>query len=386
MSNMSRIVQSEIDRLQSQGVNKIIVLAQLDSIDEEVALAGALTGVDAIVAGGSGALMARANDLLVPGDRYDPSNTYPLYANDSAGQQVPIVTVGGGYKYLGRLILEFDAAGNVVRVDPGSRAIRVAGATEAGGVKADHILVTAIERPLQAYLDGLATSIVASAEVRLDGRREIIRKQETNLGDLMADAALWQARVLAGEFGVDAPDVAILNAGGMRLDRLREGGPLSLLDTYEIAPFASFITVVEKVSPAELKLILENAVSKLPLEDGRFGQIAGLTVIYDLAGEPLAFDAGGNPTNSGTRVLSVQLDDGNYIVQRGTVVPGAQDVSIATIDFMARGGDQYFFPEGARTLGVSYQQALVSYITDALGGVIGSADYPEGGNGRIVAQ
>jgi 5'-nucleotidase len=386
MSNLSRIVQGEVDRLQTMGVNKIVVLAQLDSIKEEVALAGALTGVDVIVAGGTGEVMARPSDLLVPGDRYDPALRYPLYATDSAGQQVPIVTVGGGYKYLGKLVLEFDDVGEVVRVDSGSGAIRVAGAGEAGGVEADHILVNAIEKPLQAYLDGLAGSIVATSEVSLDGRREVIRTRESNLGDLMADAALRQARELAVEFAVDTPGVAILNAGGMRLDQLRDAGPLSLLDTYEIAPFASFITVVESVSPAEFKLIVENALSKLPLEDGRFGQIAGFTVTYDPAGKPLAFDAGGNPVNAGARVLSLRLNNGTYIVEDGAVVLGAPDVAIATIDFMARGGDQYAFPPRSTTLGVSYQQALVSYIANALGGVISSAGYPEGGEGRIVAQ
>jgi len=60
-------------------------------------------------------------------------------------------------------------------------------------------------------------------------------------------------------------------------------------------------------------------------------------------------------------------------------------LTVATIDFLARGGDRYPF-SGApfTTLGVTYQQALYNFLTVGLGGVITSTDYPEGGEGRIT--
>ena len=60
-------------------------------------------------------------------------------------------------------------------------------------------------------------------------------------------------------------------------------------------------------------------------------------------------------------------------------------ITIAITDFLARGGDQYPF-RGApfTTVGVSYQQALSNYIVNGLGGSITSAQYPEGGEGRIT--
>ena len=73
-------------------------------------------------------------------------------------------------------------------------------------------------------------------------------------------------------------------------------------------------------------------------------------------------------------------------MQNGAAVAGAPSVNMATIDFTARGGDQYPFESDFVPLGVSYQQALANYIVEALGGVISAADYPEGGEGRIAAQ
>jgi len=66
------------------------------------------------------------------------------------------------------------------------------------------------------------------------------------------------------------------------------------------------------------------------------------------------------------------------------VVPGPS-LNIATIDFLARGGDQYPY-RGApfTTIGVTYQQALSNYIVTPLDGEITAADYPEGGEGRIT--
>ncbi len=91
-------------------------------------------------------------------------------------------------------------------------------------------------------------------------------------------------------------------------------------------------------------------------------------------------------TTPGTRVVDVTLDDGTAIVTDGAVVAGP-GISIATIDFSARGGDQYPFRGAAFTsVGVSYQQALRNYIVDELGGTISATDYPEGGEGRITRE
>ena len=79
------------------------------------------------------------------------------------------------------------------------------------------------------------------------------------------------------------------------------------------------------------------------------------------------------------------LDDGTAIVRDGAVVPG-DPVVLATIDFLANGGDCYPLADIEFTkLGVSYQQALADYIAKDLGGTITAADYPAGGDNRITA-
>jgi 5'-nucleotidase len=242
-----------------------------------------------------------------------------------------------------------------------------------------------VSQPVRSFVDELAKEALGTSEVALDGRRSPgVRTGETNLGDLMADALLYQGELLAGEFGAKAPDVALQNGGGIRNDSLIPAGDITALDTFDVAPFSNFVAVVEDVAPAHFKELMENAVAQVEQSDGRFAQIAGFAMTYDPKGAPQVLNEDGSVQTPGARIREIRLADGTAIVEDGAVADGAPPVSIATIDFLARGGDQYPFRDQAfTTLGVSYQQALASFVADGLGGTVSAADYPEGGAGRI---
>ncbi|MDX1541854.1 MAG: 5'-nucleotidase, partial [Geminicoccaceae bacterium] len=162
-------------------------------------------------------------------------------------------------------------------------------------------------------------------------------------------------------------------------------GEITELDTFDVLPFSNFVSVVEGVSPERLKLIMEHAVAGIEDRSGQFAQIAGLEMVYDPAKPALEFGPTGDVMAPGSRIVELTLDDGTAIVKGGDVVEEAPEVTLATIDFLARGGDGY--PLGDReftSLGVSYQQALSRYIQDDLGGKIEAERYPEGGSGRIT--
>ncbi len=386
MSNVAEIVQAEIDRLTGDGVDIIVLSTHLQALSGETDLAAELTGVDAIVAGGSGALLADENTVLLPGDG-DPYGPYPLTATLADGNSVPIVTTPGDYTYVGQLILTVDADGNVTAIDDASGLRRVAGGDEPDAVEPHPDVVTQVTEPVAAALEELAASPVGTTEVPLDGRRSPgIRTHETNQGNLLADALLWNGQRLADDFGVPQPAVALQNGGGIRNDSVIPVGPISELETFNISPFGNFVTVIEDVSPAQMKVIFENAVSRVESSSGRFAQIAGMSLVYDPAGTPQEIGEDDTVTTEGSRVQSITLDDGTAIVSDGAVVDGAPTIALVTLNFLANGGDQYLFGDGTRThLGLTDQQSLAAYIADGLGGTITAADYPEGGEGRITA-
>jgi 5'-nucleotidase len=100
-------------------------------------------------------------------------------------------------------------------------------------------------------------------------------------------------------------------------------------------------------------------------------------------------NADGTIATAGRRVREVTLDDGTKIVEDGVVVVG-DPIDVATVDFLAKGGDFYPFRGAPYQLTTTpYQQALEDYLVDpiaggGLGGAVTAAQYPEGGEGRIA--
>ncbi len=386
MDDVVGLVQAEIDELEAMGVNKIIFISHLQAVQEDLAIVSQLHGVDIAVAGGGDEVLANPEDLLIPGD--EPYGSYPLWVECASGYEVPIVTTGGGLAYIGRLVAEFDESGLLVEIDTElSGPQRVAGGNEPDAVEPDPYVQARVVDPVVAYLEDLASNVIGTSEVALDGVREHVRTMETNQGNLIADALFWQAAELAGGFGVPEPTIALQNGGGIRNDNVIPAGDITELVTFDMCPFSNFVTIVPDIPAQQFKEILENAVSLVEFTNGRFAQVSGFSFVYDPTGTAQQLDDEGNVIVEGTRVRDVVLGDSTLIVADGAVVPGAPNLHIATINFLAAGGDQYPF-RGAEyyQVGVTYQQAVANYITDGLGGLITAADYPEGGEGRIVAD
>jgi 2',3'-cyclic-nucleotide 2'-phosphodiesterase (5'-nucleotidase family) len=387
--DVAGLVQEQVDTLTSTGVRIIVLISHLQNVEEDRDLISTLSDVDVAIAGGGDELLANDGDLLVPGDvrTLDPDTgeplPYPIIEKDADGQLVPIVTTAGDYKYVGRLVVDFDTQGEVVRVHDSSGPVRVSGVAP-DAVAPDPFITEQVVEPVADFVSDLAENVIAQSQVALEGRRAFVRTSETNLGNLLADALLDAGSDNAAAFGVVEPDVALQNSGGIRNNSLIPAGPITELDTFSIASFSNFVSVVPDVPREQFKEILENAVSGVPLEDGRFAQVAGFSFTYNPAGTAQVVDNDGVVLSPGSRVVDVTLDDGTPLVVGGNVVAGP-GIAVATNDFSARGGDQYPF-RGLpfTTVGVTYQQALLEYIVEDLNGLISAADYPEGGEGRIV--
>jgi 5'-nucleotidase / UDP-sugar diphosphatase len=393
-------VQAEADRLTEMGVDKIILISHLQNIAEDQALAPMLSGIDVMIAGGGDELLANPWNPLSPGDA--PSavvGAYPLTATDADGNSLPIITTAGQYKYVGRLVVQFDKAGEVIDVDEQrSGPVRVIGFDDGNPATTDHIVAPdlavqsqAVE-PVNAFVAGLASNVLAQSEVALDGTRPTIRLRETNLGNLTADSLLWQAQQSAAEFGVDSPQIALQNSGGIRNETLIPAGPITELHTFQILAFSNFVSVMEDVPAMRLKDLLETSISALPNNNGRFGQWAGLSFTFDVA-EP------GRVINSTTCAVSAPGERVQTITVGGVLIYDASlgadpwlvdettwTVDMASNDFTFRenaagfGGDCYDFGDAVpfTTVGQTYQQALVNYLTspDGLNGLISAAQYP----------
>jgi 2',3'-cyclic-nucleotide 2'-phosphodiesterase (5'-nucleotidase family) len=385
VNEVAPAVQAEVDALHGRGVNKIILISHLQNIGEDLELAPMLSGIDVMIAGGGDELLRNEWNPLSPGD--SPGQvfgTYPIWAEDATGTEIPIITTPGDYKYVGRLVVGFDRSGNVLDVDEQrSGPVRVIGFDDGQGgpiVGADPQVQAQVVDPVIEFIADLASNILATSEVALEGRRPMIRQQETNLGNLTADSMLWQAQQLASSFGVDAPAISLQNGGGIRNNTLIPPGPISELNTFEILAFTNFVSVMEGITGDHLKELLETSISGLPSENGRFGHWGGLSFTFDVTEQGRVIDPDTCEVSAeGSRVQDVWVA-GTQVIDDGVVLDPTWTTAMATNDFTFRGGDCYDFQGGSfTTLGVTYQQALANYLSspDGLDGVISAAQYPE---------
>ncbi|MEM8831530.1 MAG: choice-of-anchor I family protein [Cyanobacteria bacterium P01_G01_bin.19] len=360
-------IQGSVDSLLADNpdLDKVVLLSHMQQISIEEALSSQLTDVDIIVAGGSNTLLADDTDRLRAGD--ESGGVYPILNTAADGNPVAIVNTGGNYEYVGRLVVEFDENGVIISesIDPN---ISGAYATDDEGVAAVNGTpdpeVVDITETLGAEIASQDGNIFGSSDVFLNGTREDVRTQETNLGNLTADANL----ALAQEVDSDVV-ISIKNGGGIR-DNIgaviappgstdaddvartptlpnelagKEAGDISSLDISNSLRFNNGLTLLT-VTAAELLEIIEHGVAATADGEtpGQFPQVAGIEFSFDAS---LA---------SGDRVqsLAIKDEDGNIIdtvVEDGELVgDGDRTFRLVTLGFLADGGDDYPFPDRDR--------------------------------------
>jgi 2',3'-cyclic-nucleotide 2'-phosphodiesterase (5'-nucleotidase family) len=357
MEALATILQPVIDDLTGQGIDKIIVVSHLQNIALEQELAGFLSGVDIMVAGGSETLLADREDEgrgLQPGD--EAEGPYPIVTENADGEPVVIVNTADEYSYVGRLVVDFDADGVVI---PGSVDPSVSGAyatTDEAVVElwsnenafvagTKGALVQSLTDEVSAIVEVQDGNIFGQTEVYLEGRRDIVRSQETNLGNITADANLAAAREAD-----DSVAVSLKNGGGIRAsigsigdngellppaanpNAGKEEGEISQLDIDNTLRFNNGLSLVT-VTAEQLKEVIEHGL------ESSFQHVGGLRLSYE-------------PDNEeGSRVQSLALVDDNgavtdVVVENGEIVGDAgRPIRVVTLDFLAEGGSGFPYPD-----------------------------------------
>ncbi|CAL4062120.1 unnamed protein product, partial [Meganyctiphanes norvegica] len=111
---------------------------------------------------------------------------------------------------------------------------------------------------------------LGTLHTNLDGRFASIRTSETNLGNLVCDVMLACTNA----------DIAILNSGTLRSDRIHDAGEFKVRDLMTILPMLDPLIVLEITGQQFLK-VLENGVSQYPKLEGRFPQVSGVQFVFD---------------------------------------------------------------------------------------------------------
>ncbi|MHA7836124.1 MAG: bifunctional metallophosphatase/5'-nucleotidase [bacterium] len=386
LTDLAAAAQAEIDRLTDQGVKIIVLQSHLQGIESEKALVESLRNVDVVIGGGGDEVLADADTALFPGDADDVFGEYPQIAVDLDGNEVPVVTTPGNYRYVGQLQLTFDRQGRILSIDRDDSGIQLVTDRGPQAVGESFVQKILVEQPVAEFEAELAATLIGSSEIDLDCERSEVRGAESNCGNLIADAHLATARARAADFGLDSPQIGLQNGGGIRGEVDQLAGPISIADTFRLQPFGNFVAIAEDVPGETLRQIIEEGAIRLPASgDGGFVQVsAGTTLILDPSFPARVADQStGVQLSPGERVRTLVLADGTVVVEDG--VTRDVTVDVAALNFSLNGGDAYPAVPNV-TVGVTDQQSLQGFIENELGGVVRAVDYPRGGEGRITIR
>ena len=195
---------------------------------------------------------------------------------------------------------------------------------------------------------------IGKTNTKLDSNRNTVRTREAAIGNLIADAM---------RDGVNA-DIGIANGGGIRAKKIYAPGTMiTRRDILSELPFGN-VVVKLRLTGAQIWDALENGVSQVESNAGRFPQVSGMSYTF----KPKA--------KAGSRVVSVKI--GNKALNK------SRSYTVATNDYVANGGDGYsVFKKGKVIIDASGATLLAGMVMNYIK-VKGTVSPKV--EGRIVAQ
>lgn len=341
--DMMKLAQTEVDTLKAAGCDYVICLGHL-GIDAEstgnrsIDVLNAVTGIDVFIDGHS----------------------------HSTLDQIKAATNGTGKVGNAYLTSTGTKLANVGVVDIAPDGTITTSNVPLDTLTAENADTAAVIRRIQQQIDADYGAVFAQSEVQLNGEKAQVRTGETNLGDLITDAMLWQAGTLG-----EKVDAAISNGGGIRAS-LSVGG-LTKKDINTVLPFGNTLYLV-KLTGAQLLEALEASTCSLPESIGAFPQVSGIEYTVNTGAkfsstENYPGSTYGKP-NAVNRVTIQSVG--------GAAFDPAETYTIVTNDFLGAGGDTYYTfkssPVGYDT-GVPLDEVLMDYITAQYKGTITKAAY-----------
>lgn len=273
-------------------------------------------------------------------------------------------------------LVENTTRGNALLVETGCYLANIGVVTFEDGKVAEDLVAfgsyagkdAAADSTIVAANDDVNTElayVVGTTPYILDGNRNPgVRTQETNLGDLVADAYLWDGLEHDGTC-----DCAILNGGSIRASV--DVGEVTLRVVKSVLPYDGQIQIT-KVTGAQLLEALEAATCETPKALGGFPQVAGINFIIDTS---VAYENGSQYPNStfyapakpGSRVTITDVGGRGFDL--------ATTYVLVTNDFIMSGGDAYcVIKQAAQANGTQSCdfdfEALVSFFEENLQGAV----------------
>ena len=335
-TKLYKAVQKAVDAAKKAGADYVVAVAHLgdDEASEPWTSMDVIKNTDGI-------------DVLMDGHAH--SKVVKSVKNKD-GKSIKMVATGTKLENIGKIVI----------AENGTITAEYVGADVA---KDKDAAVTKFIDGIKAKYKELENKVVAKTDVNLiiadENENRLVRSQETNLGDLCADA---YKNVLGA-------DIAFVNGGGIRTSIPK--GDITYGQIIAVHPFGNMACVVEATGQQILDALEFGSRNVGKGENGGFLQVAGLTYSINTALESTVEvnDKGEFVKVAGKyRVFDVKVN--------GKVLDLEKTYTLASHNYMLKqGGDGFVMFKGDKILQDEVMidnQVLINYIQDDLKGVVGS--------------
>ena len=353
--DMNKAAQAQVDELTAAGCDYIICLGHLGIDDSSkgyrsVDLLEAVTGIDVFIDGHSHSSLDDVKALV--GEDCKVGDTLLTSTGTKLATVGAVVISEDGISIESVDLEKYEGSDDVVE--------------EAAQLVIDEV-------------DAAYGEVFAKSEVELCGEKAPgNRTEETNNGNLIADAILWQAKKDGSLPVADENVIAITNGGGIRA--AIAAGDITKKDVNTVLPFGNTVAYVT-VKGSVLLEALEASTYCTPEAVGAFPQVAGIEFTVDTN---KAYDQGeqypGSTYYAPASINRVTIESIN-----GKAFDPEATYVVVTNDFLAAGGDTYYAFSVSTSVdtGIPMDEAVMSYITEELKGVVTAEKYGEP-QGRIT--
>lgn len=204
-----------------------------------------------------------------------------------------------------------------------------------------------VHEMVQAYAEKEDAVSIGVTKVELDGREAVVNTAESNLGNLIADAAMS---------AFPGADIALIPGGSIYGNRIIEPGNITDVMIREILPYGEHAVLME-VEGEILEKIMERSVCNIENAFGGFMQLAGASIEVDTSRDAQCINiAVEEVEKEGHRIRSFRIN--------GEKFDDDDTYSIVTTDFVSNGGFGYYWlAEKSHISGRKLSEIIIDYIS-----------------------
>ena len=329
-----QLIQQAVDAARAEGADYVVLLSHVGETTQSMGfnshlLVNNTRGIDVVLDGHSHEIFENAKATNLDGKEITVTQTGTQFAN--IGKL--LITPDG--KFITKLIKRSDIPYENAKVTAATDSI--------------HQMVKAVTSEVVAHSD---YTLVVSDE----NAQWIVRGEETNAGDLVADAYRYAMKA----------DIGFENGGGIRNDI--HAGDISYGDIIGMLPYDNTLRRIA-VTGQQLKDMLTRCTALVPVLDGNFPQCSGLRFTIH---------------SKSHKVSNIEIlqEDGNY-----TPLDLNHTYSVALTNYNHEGGGFFDCFKKCPVLQESslrYYEALSGYLKEVLGGSTGQAYAQPQGRIKII--